>query len=127
MDYFFPQADWLIQVQYRMLIGKNDLNDDLNDTDSWRLSISISLKFIYGIIDAIQQQVYFITQILIRSLLSAIFVLGVPDPTLEKVGSENSVRERRHVTVRVFVLDVRNRCSRVGSTRVLPRTAIRPL
>jgi hypothetical protein len=50
---------------------------------------------------------YFLTKIVIRSLLSAIFVQGVPDPTLEKVGSENLVRERCHVIVRVFVLDVR--------------------
>jgi hypothetical protein len=35
--------------------------------------------------------------------LSAIFVPGVPDPTLEKVGSENFVRERCLVIVRVFV------------------------
>jgi hypothetical protein len=52
----------------------------------------------------------------IRSLLSAIFFL-VSDPTLEKVGSGDLVRECCHVTVRVFVLYVRivseqHECSR---------------
>jgi hypothetical protein len=46
------------------LLIKTDLNDDLNDTDSWRLSI----------IDAIQQKVYFLTKIVIRSLTLAFSV-----------------------------------------------------
>jgi hypothetical protein len=64
------------------------------------------------------------TKIEFRSLLSAIFVLGIPDPTLEKVASENVVRERCHVIIRVFVLGVRIASTRVvacGAHPYLPR------
>jgi hypothetical protein len=48
---------------------KNDLSDNLNDTDIWHFSFYVSQM---SIIDSVKKSVYFLTKLVIHSLLTAV-------------------------------------------------------